>query len=511
MIFIGAELSDPHAHFVTNIISCIGSGEDLIIDLLDVHDSATVFQAISEHLQRHREEYVIYNAYTDEDFFLGFREYFPELKLITVFSDDEWRHFNYDRYIALYSDVFTIAVKDHIQKYNDYGLQPFYMQWACNPEMFYPLAEREKDIDVSFVGAAYGRRIAYVKFLIRNGVNIRVFGKGWDKFSDIRQCWGGYLSNKGMLDVIARSKINLNFLWTSADKERCTIKARTLELSACRAFQLSNFTHEFFNYGFVDGKNIAIFEGEKAALEKIRFYLENDDKRESIAGRAYDHVLEKHTWEQRFDSIFDYLKHEPASNEPVHFQSRVLVVIDAGVQHLVDEKDERMHIRIVESSHHWEREVEAMDGVIFLKHDSTINNESLYMMVFGLQADQSDVIAANFRVGAAQQTYWIRVIDQVVRKKPGLIHMLPQASLMFSGAYVSEQGGGIGASLRGLNVSFVEHPSYWIRLPYWKARQLRLYFSYHGDSRQQFGTYLRSFKFGKALSLGIDKIWQKVL
>ena len=89
MIFIGAELSDPKAHFVTNIISCVGSGEDLIIDLLNVHDSATVFQAISEHLQRHREEYVIYNAYTDEDFFLGFREHFPELKLITVFSDDE--------------------------------------------------------------------------------------------------------------------------------------------------------------------------------------------------------------------------------------------------------------------------------------------------------------------------------------------------------------------------------------------------------------------------------------
>jgi hypothetical protein len=52
MIFIGAELSDPNAHFVTNIIDSVGTGNDLIIDLLDINDTAQIFYKISEHLKK---------------------------------------------------------------------------------------------------------------------------------------------------------------------------------------------------------------------------------------------------------------------------------------------------------------------------------------------------------------------------------------------------------------------------------------------------------------------------
>ena len=57
MIFIGAELSDPHAHFVTNIIASIGTGEDLIIDLLNVNDSEMIFAKITSHLNNHDEQF----------------------------------------------------------------------------------------------------------------------------------------------------------------------------------------------------------------------------------------------------------------------------------------------------------------------------------------------------------------------------------------------------------------------------------------------------------------------
>ena len=122
MIFIGAELSDPHAHFVTNIVACIGSGDDLIIDLLKVETSEDICARIEQHLQSHDDRYVIYNAYTVEDFFFDLKKRFPQLRLITVFSDDEWRHANYDRYLALYSDVFTIAVKSNLGKYRSYEI-----------------------------------------------------------------------------------------------------------------------------------------------------------------------------------------------------------------------------------------------------------------------------------------------------------------------------------------------------------------------------------------------------
>jgi len=511
MIFIGAELNDPHAHFVTNIVDSIGDRNDVIIDLLEVKKNDEIYAVIDNHLSVTSEKYIIYNAYTDESFFFGLKERFPQLQLITVFSDDEWRHANYDRYLALYSDLFTIAVKDNLKTYQTYGLTPFYMQWACNPDMFYPLSNVVKDIDVSFIGAAYGKRVEYIKYLVAKGIKVKVFGKGWDKYAAMRPYWGGYVSHKEMLDVISRSKINLNFLWTSAEKDCCTIKGRTLELSACHAFQISNFTNEFSNYGFVDGENIVVFSNQEEMLEKIRYYLKHLVTSEMIAKQAYQHVLEHHTWKQRFKTIFEQLDDEPSLPVPIHHQSDVLLIVHSGVKHQINPDDKRLNIHIVNATDDWKEKVGSMDGVICLNRDSTINNETLYMMVFGLLSDQSDIVAANFYAGHSTNRYWIRVVDRVIEEKRQWIGMLPLMSLMFSGKYVDEHGINLVSDLSNIRVSYIELPSFWIKLPYYLARKLRLYFAYHGDSRKQFKIYLVKWKFGKAISLGIDKVWQRAL
>ena len=511
MIFIGAELSDPHAHFVTNIIASIGTEEDLIIDLLNINDSEMIFAMITSHLHNQDEQFVIYNAYTDEDFFITFKEQFPKLRLITVFSDDEWRHKNYDRYLALYSDIFTIAVKNNLQSYKDYGLSPFYMKWACNPDMFYPLPEQNKDIDVSFIGAAYGQRILYIRFLIKSGIKVSVFGRGWDRYADIRPYWGGYLIHKEMIMVIARSKINLNFLWTSAEKERCTIKGRTLELAASQAFQLSNDTDEFINYGFINGENIALFEQQQSMVDKIRYYLQHSNERKVIALHAYEHVLKHHTWKQRFHEVFEYLENNERAFTPIHQKSKILVIVKRGIQHQINTKDDKLNISIIDSASDWKKKVAAMDGVIYLDYDSTLDNVGLYMMVFGLLADKSDMVVANFYVGSVNKPYWIRVIDRIVEQKRSLLSMIPLACQMFSGPHLAKHGMGGALKLSQMRISYIEYPSFWIKLPYLKARKLRLYFACHGDARNKLKEYFQKNNFGLALSLIFDKIWQNRL
>ncbi|OCC15877.1 hypothetical protein DBT_0802 [Dissulfuribacter thermophilus] len=307
MIFIGPDLSNPHSHFRTNIIDSIGNGHDLIIDLYNVKNSEEIYSRILEHTQKYNEEIVIYNAYEDENFFIYFKQRFPKLKLITIFSDDEWRHSNYDRYLALYSDIFTIAVKKNISAYHSYGLSNvYYMQWACNPKKYYPIPGLEKKYSVTFIGAAYGKRVEYIRYLLKNNIDIKIFGPKWNHYIGFSKHWGGILSHDKMLEIISQSKINLNFLWTSRDPNRSTIKGRTLELAACKGFQLSNYTEEFKNYGFIEGNHIAIFNNKKDLLEKINFYLTHDDERETIAQRAYNHVLKNHTWQHRFDGLFNF-------------------------------------------------------------------------------------------------------------------------------------------------------------------------------------------------------------
>jgi hypothetical protein len=511
MIFIGSGLSDPDEHFVTNVVACIGSGQDLLIDLRETSDTRQIYNQIADHVADRDERFVIYNAYEDEDFFIGFKKQFPKLRLVTVFSDDEWRHANYDRYLALYADKFTIPVRENIAAYAEYGLKPFYMQWACNPDTFYPLRDIYQDIEVSFIGSAYGQRVDYLKFLIASGIKVRVYGKGWNRISAIRPFCGGYLSHKKALEVISRSKINLNFLWTSADRDRCTVKGRTLELSACRAFQLSNQTEELANYGYADGESIAVFRNKAELLEKIRYYLEHDSKREAIALTAYQHVLENHTWKQRFDVIFDQLgKHFYNASKSLPKYS-ILVLAHQGIQHQINCEDARLDIRIVDPDSDWHKDAVDMDGVISLSHNSSLTNESLYMMVFGLAADKAQVMASNFYLASRNNRHWIRFRDNFIDSRRKLLEMLPLPCLMFSSAYAIEHGCTLNLGNNRLQISYMEYPSFWIKLPYIRSRKLRLYFEFHRDPRQQLKDLVLGLKLDRALSLCMDKTWQKLL
>ena len=509
MIFIGPELSDPHAHFVTNIVSCIGTDDDLIIDLYRMADWSEIRGCIANHLESHDERYVIYNAYEDEDFFIYLKQSFPELKLITVFSDDEWRHANYDRYLALYSDISTITDVGNYERYEEYGINACYMPWACNPDEFYPVSEVKK-YDVTFIGAAYGPRVEYVRFLIAKGIDFRVFGRGWNHVSGMKKYWGGFLSHEEMLHVISQSKINLNFLWTSASTEASVIKGRVMELAACRGFQLSSPAVDLERNGFIDKENIVVFHGKEDFLEKVVHYLNEAGEREVIAQNGYQHVLLHHTWKQRFQHVFENL--DSALNaHPSEFKNyRVRVVMKKGVHHQVTLDDKRLDIEMVDEETEWLKCLDRVDGVIHLTHDSTLNNEAIYMMAFGLVADKSDMVAANFYVGYKESRKWIRFKDRQIERRRDLLRLLPIECLMFSGDYASRHGCSLQADVRECKVSYIEYPFFGVKLSYYWTRKLRLYFAHHRDSRSLLRKYVRGFKWGKVFSLGMDKLWQKL-
>lgn len=504
MIFIGQELADPKAHFVTNIVNSIGTGNDLVIDLQRVQDWSEIAKLIREHCTRVCEQFTLYNAYTDESFPLHFKRDFPNLTLITFFSDDEWRHENYDRYLALFSDVFTIAVRSNVVRYHAYGFENvYYMRWGCNPILFYPATGLEQVYDVTFVGAAYGQRVEYIRHLLRAGIKLTVFGPGWGRHSDVRDHWGGILSHRDMIQVISQSKINLNFLWTSRGNGATTIKGRTLELAACRAFQLSNHTDEFTNYGLIPSENIAVFEDKHDLLIRIRYYLTHPADRDKIANAAYRHVLDQLTWQAEFADLFERIR-LGEFRQPVLPHFKVLVIVADGVRHSINVDDSRLDITLA-ADNRYHSDLNEYHGVIRLDRDSTINNDSLYMMGFGIHADRADCVMTNFYVGRSR--YWIRFRDQTIRRKRKLITILPQACLMTTGSTWTQQQQIL--SDEESRIAFIEYPSFSIELPYFRARLLRLFFCDHGDMRKRIRLCVRTWRIDKMLSILIDRLWQK--
>ena len=515
MIFIGAELNNPNAHFVTNIIDCIGDEDDLIIDLLESNDSKSIFEKMKNHCRTHIEKHVIYNPYANENFFINFKTEFPELSLIVFFSDDEWRHEDYDRYLALYADIFSIAVKANVAKYQSYGLSnTYYMQWACNPRRFYPQLDRKKKYDVSFIGTAYGKRVEYIKYLIKSGVDVAVFGAGWNKYFDIRSRWGGYLSSKGMVDIINQSRINLNFLWTSKDEKKTTIKGRTMEIAACCAFQLSNFTEEFDNYGFLDGDNINVFLGKDDLVKKIKYYLSHEDEREKIAETAYQFVSKNHVWKNRFENIFNILTKNKVTPAALP-KYRVLVLVLDEISHQIDLNDTRMNIEIVSWHNRCDIDFCEYDGIIQLVRNSSINNDSLFMMSFGLYSDHSDIVIANFYLSTVAGKQWIGFDKRIVEENEKLISYLPQECMMVSGQYmrkITDSGNSVvSLPIRNIKITYIGHPTFILDLPFLYRNLLCIYFSKHTDIKKVVLRALRNLNFIKAVILLHNRILQKYI
>ena len=460
MIFIANELSDPHSHFRTNVVDGFADGNDLLLDLGEFEDKETVFERIAAHIKRHQnEKYIIYNAYKDEDFFFDLKKIFPQLVLFTLFSDDEWRHSTYDRYIALYSDFFSItSFKANIEKYKTYGFSNVLLcQWACNPNIFKPFDFLEKEIDVSFIGAAYGKRIECVQYLVDQGIDIRVYGKGWDSHHSLKSRWGGYLSSEEMVEVINKSRICLNFLWTSFNPGLTTVKGRCIELPACRSFQLASFSEELYEYGFREGETVVTFGSFEDLTSKIEHYLRREDERQIIEEKSYKFVLENHTWKLRYDAIIKRIAKPALPN--TFRKPKILVIEGAKARHKIVLGDARMDLKIVSRGSETDEILKNYDGILRVDNNTNINNESLWMMSFGLISEGWQVVISNFSLRAPIiGSIWIRFRENDTgRLRRSLI---PSESIMVGGGINSISKKYIWNIIRSRGASIIDYPTY---------------------------------------------------
>ena len=235
---------------------------------------------------------------------------------LVLFSDDDWR-FNHSVQWADHYNFALTQCHEAYEKFRLRGLGNVIMtQWGCNTDIYYPV-ETEKQYDVTFVGQPYLGRPELVTFLNQSGIDIRVWGAGWENFPAIRDIAHGLQPHFRMLEGFSASKIVLGMGWCSADGRTPQIKGRLFEYAACRAFQLTNYDKRVTEY-FKEGEEILFYRDKYDLADKIRYYLDHDDERERIAGAAYSRALKEHTWEQRFHGIFsEMMKNLPEGKAPL--------------------------------------------------------------------------------------------------------------------------------------------------------------------------------------------------
>ncbi|WP_084691815.1 CgeB family protein [Desulfobacter vibrioformis] len=208
------------------------------------------------------------------------------------------------------------STQDALVKYVVEGALPIYLPEGGNPEIHKPYFV-DQDIDVSFVGQCYGNRPMIIDKLCEKGIPVKAYGYNWPQ---------GPLSTEEMVKMYSRSKINLGFGGVAGLNETFCLKGRDFEIPMSGGFYLTEHNEELERC-FLPGKEIVTYHNFDDLVEKINFYLGNEDEREKIRQKGYDAAVRQHTWESRFEQIFSILgvlvkpvtcgkKHKPIDHQP---------------------------------------------------------------------------------------------------------------------------------------------------------------------------------------------------
>lgn len=249
---------------------------------------------------------------------------------IAWFCDDPWRFDNYSKYWAPCFN-WVVTTDSYAQaKYHRIGYKNVIKsQFACN-HFLYKHLNLPKIYDVTFIGQPHGNRKKIIREIKRAGIKIECWGKGWPK---------GRLSQEEMIKIFSQSKINLNLTKSSGsvslrslvgifikkadgkiridsplywidnlksflNRNREQIKGRNFEIPGCGGFLITGDADNLRDY-YKAGKEIVIFENDKDLVKKIRYYLEHEKEREEIALSGYNRTIREHTYEKRFNDIFN--------------------------------------------------------------------------------------------------------------------------------------------------------------------------------------------------------------
>ena len=99
--------------------------------------------------------------------------------------------------------------------------------------------------------------------------------------------------------IFNRSKINLNLTLRNI---RTGIPLRIWDILAAGGFCITNYQPELEMY-FENGKDLVYFESRKDLADKVKYYLEHEDERRTIALNGYNKVKQQHTYQHRFDEM----------------------------------------------------------------------------------------------------------------------------------------------------------------------------------------------------------------
>ncbi|MGG1073107.1 glycosyltransferase [Priestia megaterium] len=247
---------------------------------------------------------------------------YQKIKLGVWMTEDPYYMDKTIKLIKSYDYVFTIdKASQNIYQENGHR-KVYYLPLGTDPNIFSPsiTSASEKSHDICLVGYPYPDRIELIKLLLKQSTyNIHVVGGKWNnelqewnednrlKITDWKpphEIPRYYNTAKIIINThrphdLAENNNSMGIINTS-------INNRTFDVAACRAFQLISHQPDLRDY--FSEEEMVSFKNQGEFLDKIRFYIKNNEKREEIALKSREIVLKNHTFSHRLKKIIELVQ-----------------------------------------------------------------------------------------------------------------------------------------------------------------------------------------------------------
>lgn len=220
------------------------------------------------------------------------------ITIIHFSTDDQFNPKNQTRFylnsINLYDIHITTKSYNVEELYHIGAKQVIFVNNATDEEIFKPLFDidiNEYKCDVGFIGTWEKERANSILYLAENGIEVRIWGPGWSNKSNLKhpniRIENKYLRGLEYVYAINATKINLNFL---RKENRDLQTTRSIEIPSCKSFMLAEYSEEHVNL-FKENSEAVYFKDNIDLLDKVSYYLKNEDARNDISNNGYNRCL----------------------------------------------------------------------------------------------------------------------------------------------------------------------------------------------------------------------------
>lgn len=211
-------------------------------------------------------------------------------------------YYSYDHtYIA--SKVWTEYVREN--KKNDYTKIDVLLQ-CTDTSIFKPVENSKTNYELLFVGNSRKIYRKIIKDILPSKHDLAVYGTNWTGLIDQEYIKGENIPNKELYKHYGTAKIVLNDHWDDM-REKGFISNRIFDVLACKSFII---TDEVVGLDEYFGDSVISYKGKDDLKEKIDLYMNNEELRKKEIEKAYEIVVNNHTFEKRAQQIIEELNHK---------------------------------------------------------------------------------------------------------------------------------------------------------------------------------------------------------